>query len=514
MSAGTLSRSFTVKTWLALAAACVAFIAMTPLGFIAWVAFETGWSTGVSLIFRARVGELLISTALLVAITVPLTAVVGVGFAWLIERTDLPGRQIWSWLAVAPLAIPAFVHSYAWVTLFPGMKGLGAGVLISVLAYFPFTYLPVTAALRRLDPAWEETASSMGLTRARVFLRVVVPELRLALCGGSLLVGLHLLAEYGLYAMIRFDTFTTAIVDQFQSSYNGPAANMLGGVLVFCCVGLLMLEAWIRGDRRYARLGPGAARRPRSIKLGLLTLPCLAVVAGIIGVSIGVPLYTLIGWLIKGGAHIWRWDEILPTFGETILLAVAGALVATLASFPTAYLAARSPGRTINVFESSHYFVGSLPGVIVALAIVTISAHALPSIYQTVFSLIAAYAIIFLPRAFVSVKASTAQVPAALEEAASSLGRTPLRTLIEVTLRLASPGIASSFALVSLGITNELTATLMLSPNGTQTLATLFWAYTSEIDYAAAAPYGLMMILLSLPMMILLRLQSAKAAGL
>ncbi|MEB0094555.1 iron ABC transporter permease, partial [Pseudomonas sp. CCI4.2] len=77
-------------------------------------------------------------------------------------------------------------------------------------------------------------AESLGLKPWAVFFRVVLPQLRLAIWGGSLLVGLHLLAEYGLYAMVRFDTFTTAIFDQFQSSFNGPAANMLAGVLALC----------------------------------------------------------------------------------------------------------------------------------------------------------------------------------------------------------------------------------------------------------------------------------------
>jgi iron(III) transport system permease protein len=85
-----------------------------------------------------------------------------------------------------------------------------------------------------------------------VFLRAVLPQLRLAIHGGALLIALHLLAEYGLYVLIRFDTLTTAIVDQFQAVYNGPAANLLGIVLVACAIAVLRLEAWLRGDRRYA----------------------------------------------------------------------------------------------------------------------------------------------------------------------------------------------------------------------------------------------------------------------
>lgn len=117
------------------------------------------------------------------------------------------------------------------MSVVPSMHGLSAGVFLSVLAYYPFIYMPVAAVLRRLDPTLEDVAASLGTPPWKVFFRVVLPQLKLAICGGALLVALHLLAEYGLYVMIRFDTFTTAIYDQFQSTFSGPAANMLAGVL-------------------------------------------------------------------------------------------------------------------------------------------------------------------------------------------------------------------------------------------------------------------------------------------
>ena len=118
-----------------------------------------------------------------------------------------------------------------------------------------------------------------------------------------------------------------------------------------------------------------------------------------------------------------------------------------------------------------------------------------------------------LPRALVSLRAGIAQAPVELEQAARSLGRSPTQALWHITMRLAAPGAASGVAMVFLAITNELTATLLLSPNGTQTLATAFWAHSSEIDYAGAAPYALIMVLLSLPLTWLLYLQSRRIAG-
>ncbi|WP_117079350.1 ABC transporter permease subunit, partial [Klebsiella pneumoniae] len=108
-------------------------------------------------------------------------------------------------------------------------------------------------------PTLEDVAASLGTPPWRIFFRVVLPQLRLAICGGALLVALHLLAEFGLFAMVRFDTFTTAIYDQFQSTFSGPAANMLAGVLALCCLAILLLEGASRGKARYARIGSGAA---------------------------------------------------------------------------------------------------------------------------------------------------------------------------------------------------------------------------------------------------------------
>jgi len=190
---------------------------------------------------------------------------------------------------------------------------LTIAVVVALLALLP---LPLSAAFRLLDPALEDQAASLGLAPFAVFRRVVLPQLRLALCGGALLVGLHLLAEYGLFAMIRFDTFTTAIIDQFQSTYNGVAAYMLALVLVLCCFVLLGLEASLRGRSRYARLGPGVARRPKIARLGKWKYVALLLPAVTAAFALGVPVLTLSRWLIAGGANVWRLDEVGLAFGR------------------------------------------------------------------------------------------------------------------------------------------------------------------------------------------------------
>jgi iron(III) transport system permease protein len=240
---------------------------------------------------------------------------------------------------------------------------------------------------------------------------------------------------------------------------------------------------------------------------------CLFVHAAVAVMALGVPMVTLARWLRAGGSEVWQVMPIGSALGQTIALAVAGALLTTLASLPLAWLSVRAPGRLQRILEACHYYVGSLPGVVVALALVTITVRVALPLYQTVVTLVFAYGLLFLPRALISLRASIAQVPVDLERAAMTLGRTPFQTMCQITLRLAAPGAAASIALVALGITTELTATLMLAPTGSTTLATQFWSLTSELDYAAAAPYALMMVLFSLPLTILLYVKSRRAAG-
>ena len=249
-------------------------------------------------------------------------------------------------LLAAPLAIPAFVNSYAWVCVVPSLDGLWAGVLIATLSYFPLVYLPVAATLRRLDPAIEESAASLGLGAWRAFFRVVLPQLRLAITGGALLVGLHLLAEYGAFAMIRFDTFTTAIIEQYQSTFNGTAGNMLASVLVFLCLVLLLVEVRSRGSARYARIGSGAPA-PAALRLPLHAVPAPGPAVPGRAHRAGVRacrLTIVLRWLVDGGADVWAADEIAA--GPA---ADPGARprrrrwLTTVVAFPMAWLAVRHP---------------------------------------------------------------------------------------------------------------------------------------------------------------------------
>jgi iron(III) transport system permease protein len=482
----------------------VAALALLPLGYIAAATVDVGWSGIRELVFRPRVGELLWNTSRLVLGTVAVCAVLGVGAAWLVERSAVPGRRIWHVLLVAPLAVPAFVNSYAWVSLLPGLDTYAGALLVVSLSYFPFVYLPVAATFRGLDPALEDTARGLGLSSWAVFRRVQLPQLRVALLGGGLLVALHLLAEFGALQMLRYPTFTTAIYDQYRATFNGPGATMLAGVLVLLCLALLLAELRLRGRRGYARTAKGAARPVRPTPLGALTGPALGALAALVGLALVVPLASLGYWMAAGASAGLDGSALAATTGTTLGLAAAAAVAATAMALPTGWLAVRARGRVATLLERSTYLGSAVPGIVVALALVTLSIRATPWLYQTVPVLLAAYAILFLPRAIVTVRAAVEQSPPVYDDVAASLGASAFDRLRRITLPLLAPGIGAGAALVFLAVVTELTATLLLAPTGTTTLATAFWSASSALEYGAAAPYAVVMVLLSAPATVLL----------
>jgi iron(III) transport system permease protein len=485
-------------------AVLVAVLALLPLGYIAAFTADVGWSGVRELVFRPRVGELLWNTVRLAAGTVACCAVLGVGAAWLVERSALPGRRLWHVLLVAPLAVPAFVNSYAWISLLPGLDTYPGALLVVTLSYFPFVYLPVAAAFRGLDPALEETARGLGLSSWAVFRRVQVPQLRIAALGGSLLVALHLLAEFGALRMLRYPTFTTAIYDQYRATFNGPGATMLAGVLVLLCLLLLLAEVRLRGRAGYARTGRGAPRLSPPVPLGRLTVPALGGLTVLVGLALAVPLASLGYWMSTGASSALPLDELATTTGTTLSLAAAAALATTALALPTGWLAVRARGRAAVLLERTTYLGSAVPGIVIALALVTLSIRVTPWLYQTVPVLLVAYAILFLPRAIVNVRSAVEQSPRLYDDVATSLGVSGAARLRRVTLPLLAPGLGAGAALVFLAVVTELTATLLLAPTGTTTLATAFWSATAGLEYGAAAPFAVLMVLLSAPATVLL----------
>jgi iron(III) transport system permease protein len=184
---------------LVLAALVASVAVILPIVFLVVQAAQVGWATLEPLLFRSLTAQLLWDTVSLTVVVTFLCAIVGTLAAWFVERTDIPGRRFWAVLVVIPLGIPDFVVSFGWRAIFPSFGGFWAATLVMTVAVYPLVFLPVAASLRNADPAQEEVARSLGLGRLRTFWRVTVGQARLAILGGSVLVALVVLAEFGAF---------------------------------------------------------------------------------------------------------------------------------------------------------------------------------------------------------------------------------------------------------------------------------------------------------------------------
>lgn len=486
-----------------LLAGAVSVCVLAPLAVTVFDAASGDVGETLRLLFRPITGQLLLNTLGLALVTTLVCAVVGTGLAWLTERTDLPGRKFWAVMAPLPLAIPAFIASYAWLSLSTAFEGAAGAALVVIVSYYPLVYLPVAAALRGVDPALEDSARALGCSPWRCFFRVILPQIRPAVLGGMLLVILHVLAEFGAFALLRFRTFTTAIYAEYLAGFSAEQGALLACVLLLLCLFFLYLESRLRGHRDYARVGRGARRPPLRHALGRARVPALAGMLGLGTVTLGVPLATIVYWLTRHDAAAVTTAGVSPSLvlGATLhslSYGLIAGIVTTLVALPIAWLSVRCRHPLVNLMERATYIPRGMPGIVVALALVALSLRLLHPFYQTAALLIAGYAIIFIPLAVVSVRSTLGQVRPGLEQSARALGSGSLGVLRRVVLPLAAPGLGAAMALVFISVCTELTTTLLLIPTGAHTLATQVWAESSTFAFAAAAPYAAVLVGISM----------------
>ena len=205
------------------------------------------------------------------------------------------------------------------------------------------------ASTRRI----EQSAASLGLGAWRAFFRVVLPQLRIAMTGGALLVGLHLLAEYGAFAMIRFDTFTTAIMVQYQSTFNGAAGNMLASVLVVPVPVLLLVPRSAAAAPPATRASAPAVRPHRGVcrwagSTGRRSSRSCSSSCWPSGSRCG----SCVRWVVLGGSAIWAPGELVPALLQTLLYGVAGAAATTARRLPDG-LPRRAASQLVQPARSS-----------------------------------------------------------------------------------------------------------------------------------------------------------------
>ena len=484
------------------------------------------------LLFRVRTLQTLWRTLLLIGCVTTFSAVIAVPFAWLTLRTDLPFRRAWTVLAALPLVIPSFVGAFLYISalgpkgllqsglefLFgverlPDMYGLvGATAVLTLLSY-PYLFLTVRGAIANLDSATEEASRGLGHGAWSTFFRVTLPQLKPSISAGSLLIALYTLSEFGAVALLRYNTFTFTIYQQYEGSIDRSIAALLSFVLVLMAVVILLLENYTRGKGRYYRSGAGSARKPPLVKLGQWKWATICGMSTVLALALVLPVGVLAFWLVRG---LEAGEPLLLLWSATrnsLLVSGAAAVVTAAMAIAMAVLLVRYPSRLNRVLEPMSFTGYALPGVVVALALVFFGAKYARPLYQTHWLLIFAYAVLFFPVALGSVRSALLQISPRLEDAARCLGHNPLRVMMRITLPLMRSGVLMGAALVFLLTMKELPATLILGPLGFKTLATSVWSASSEAFFAQAAAPALMIILMSSIPMTLLVLREKKATA-
>jgi iron(III) transport system permease protein len=202
------------------------------------------------------------------------------------------------------------------------------------------------------------------------------------------------------------------------------------------------------------------------------------------------------------------WSTVGSALWSTTGYAVAAALIATLLAFPVSWWVTRRPTRRSLITERLVWLAHAIPSAILALALVYLATHLVPSFYKTPSVLVIAYVILFLPLAVAYQRVGLGTSRQVYDDVAASLGIGPLRRFARISLPLALPGFAAGAILVALDASKELTTTLMLLPFNAHTLSSRLWATTNgeSLDFTAAAPYALMLVLLGVvPVFFLVR---------
>ena len=468
------------------------------------------------LLIRPRIFMVLLRTILLVVSVTVISSLIAIPLAWLQVRTDLRLKKLWSVLTLLPLVIPSYVGGFIFIVALgpkgmlqkllsaiwgieriPDINGyLGAVVVLSLLS-FPYILLTVKSGLRQLDPNLEESAQILGDGRWRLFFLVTMPILRPSIVAGALLVALYTLSDFGAVSILRYETFTWAIFNQYEGSLNRNFGALLSMILIVISLFVVVSEGLSRGKGRYYRSGHGVSRHPKLISLGHWQWPSLLFSIAVTVLGLALPISVLLYWLTRG---VLAGEPLLILLGpmiNSITISLAAAVVTVIVAIPVAVLSVRYISVLGIVIEKVTYIGFALPGIAVALGLVFFGANYMPLIYQTFVILIVGYVILFLPAAVGSIRASLLQVRPEIEQAGRSLGHSSFYVLKTLTIPLVKHGMFAGGAIVFLLTMKELPATLILSPLGFDTLATSIWSASSEAFFAQAAAPALLLILVS-----------------
>jgi iron(III) transport system permease protein len=472
--------------------------------------------------------------------------VVGVSTAWLVSIHDFPGRRLFEWALVLPLAVPAYVMAYAYTDLlqfvgpvqswlrasldlqpgrywFPDVRSVGGACLVFTFVLYPYVYLLARAAFLERASGMLEVGRSLGLGPWRSLFRISLPLARPAIAGGTALALMETLADYGAVSYFGVPTFTSGIYRAWFSLGDRVAAAQLAALLLGFVALVLFLERLSRGRARFhnttGRNRPLSGHRLHGGKaLGAVLCCLLPLVLGFL-----VPAGTMLHMAVTTGDAQFG-ERFVELAANSFVLAAVTACAAVAVAVLLAY-AARLTGTVLpNRIAGLGYAV---PGSVVAVgilipvtrldtwlaaAIASLTGHA-PGLLLTggIAALVYAYLVRFLAVSLQTVEASLGKITASMDDAARSLGEGAHGTLWRVHLPLLRGSLLTAGLLVFVDVMKELPATLVMRPFNFDTLATQAFTLASDERLAEASTSALAIVAVGVLPLIFISRQIARS---
>lgn len=525
-----------------IAALLIAGVVMLPIGTVIWLALnptENIWPHLMATVMPRYMAN----TAILVAGTGLLAAIMGTGTAWLVSLYEFPGRRLLEWGLLLPLAVPAYIGAYAladfldysgpvqialreafgWTNArdywFPRVRSLEAAVLVLAAANFPYVYLLTRAALHEQPGSAYEVARALGTGPMGLFRRVGLPLLRPAIVAGSAIAMMEAVADYGVVSYFGVHTLNTGIFTTWLERRNAGGAAQIACVILMV---VMILVLWERFGRRHTRYHQGA-RQPRPI-----LRRHLAGARGVCALMVCLIPFTL-GFLLPVGVILsyalsypqgWFTPGLAQAAWHTVSLGGTAALVTVGMALIMVY-GVRLSGRALPRLLLPVTMVGyAAPGAVLAVGILIPLAaldHRLADFWLAVTgidpgliltgtgaAIVLAYVVRFFAIGQGAIDSAFGRVPPSLPMAARSLGRTEGGVLRALFLPLMRGSVGAALLLVFVDCCKELPATLLLRPFNYETLATRTHERASLEDLGNAAPAGLLVVAVGMLAVVLL----------
>ena len=460
--------------------------------------------------------------------------------AWLVSRTDLPGKRLLRLLVLASFVTPPFLGAFAWVLLggpnagllnqwyyaLFGLKPFEASPLVNVfstagvafvmaLYTFPYVFTFVANALDAIPGELEEASAILGAGAWRTAVRVTLPLVAPALLGGFLIAFLQSLTLFGTPAILALpagiDVLTTKIWSLFQFPPRLGLAAAASLPLLPVTIVLLRGQTAIMGRRGYAIVGGrsgGAAR----IRLGIWRIPALAPFVVLLGCSIALPYGVLLrtafvrNWSapVAGNFSLEHWRFVFLEFSQTRLamqntfvVGVAAATAGTVLATAVGYLSVRRLvwGHRALAFLATAPV--AIPGVVLAVGLFLAYTHPPLVLYGTLSILFLAYVTKELPVGYQQISSSVRAVHPELEDASRIFGATRLRALVDVTAPLVRNGVIATWIFVFIGSIRELSATILLFTVRTKTVSVTMFDLRESNDWGPIAVLSITMLVIT-----------------